>query len=234
MKQYEEQNEYVVLDDRENVDNEEKGIPLNTFVTVKKFFINPVRAMKDIALRPKLLIPLLIITVSLLFTEMIFINLSDTQENLMQIDEPLLRNITLGLLMSMTIFLHLFLWLGKSIFTHCVAGILGGEGSFKGVGSVIAFSYLINILGEWIRAIISLISGTVISSTSIIILFTGIESETVVHTLLHQLNIFTIAYLVLATIGIMYVHNVSKLKAIIAVFGTWVAYIGFIVLFSSI
>lgn len=232
LKQYEEENNYILQDTEASLD-ESYVKPLNTIERVKYLFTAPSRTMKDLAERPRILFPLLVIIFGVAITELILLNVTNTNQDIIQIEETLLRNLTLGALILMPVAFRLFIWLGKVMFTHGVAGVLGGDGSFKGVASVIGYATFINVIGDFIRAIIVLVTGNSLVSISLIALFPGIKESTPLHVIMQQLNIFTIIYLGLATIGVMYVHKISKVKSIIAVFGTWIAFVIFIILALS-
>lgn len=244
MNQFDETNKDIVLEPgkypiessaEDSIDEEVSC--LGTLERIKYLFTKPSKTMKDLARRPRVIFPIFVIVLGLLITEIMKINLSNSYQTIAEIQEPALRYITLGAVMLLPVLIgpmSLILWFGKVLFVHGLAGVLGGEGSFKGVTSVIGFAYIINVLGEFVRMIVALITGNILVSISLIALFPRVEEGTRLYALMHQLNIFTIIYLAVATIGIAYVHKISKLKASIAVFGSWIGYIVLILLLAGI
>jgi hypothetical protein len=116
--------------------------------------------------------------------------------------------------------------------------ILGGEGKFKKVFSVVAWSYLVMVLGGVIKTFLIVSKGTsqgVTTSLALLLPMPGIgEKASLLYRFLSRLDIFTIWQIVLWIIGLAVVYRFSTKKIANFVLSLWALYIVIAVLIGSI
>ncbi len=116
--------------------------------------------------------------------------------------------------------------------------ILGGEGKFKNVFSVVAWSYLVMMLGGVIKTFLIVSKGTsqgVTTSLALLLPMPGIvEKASLLYRFLSRLDIFTIWQIVLWIIGLAVVYRFSTKKIANFVLSLWALYIVIAVLIGSI
>jgi hypothetical protein len=112
-------------------------------------------------------------------------------------------------------------WFIKSVVVHVIAKITKGVGTFKASLSAVGYAYLIMLFGEGIRTIISLITQNAFVLTSPAVFLGDEQFGTPLYTIMSSLDIFSIWYLVVGSIGIAYVHKISRKKSSFIVFGSW-------------
>jgi len=116
--------------------------------------------------------------------------------------------------------------------------ILGGEGKFKKVFSVVAWSYLVMMLGAVIKSFLVVSKGTsqgVTTSLALFLPMPGIgEKASLLYRFLSRLDIFTIWQIALWTIGLAVVYRFSPKKIANFVLPLWAFYIVVAVLLGSI
>lgn len=116
--------------------------------------------------------------------------------------------------------------------------ILGGEGKFKKVFSVVAWSYLVMMLGGVIKSFLIVSKGTsqgVTTSLALFLPMPGIgEKASLLYRFLSRLDIFTIWQIALWIIGLAVVYRFSPKKIANFVLPLWALYIVVAVLLGSI
>ncbi|MDF2546619.1 MAG: Yip1 domain protein [Anaerosolibacter sp.] len=218
---------------------EKQIIELSWWERVKYLVIEPDKTMEYLSEKPKVLFPILVIIFgfALLILPKLDMLRTFTQDAMMTqyaaqgIDmDQLPANIIeigywTGIVTAVLIpFITMFM---KSTIVHIISRISGGKGKFKAVLSVVGYGYLINLFGEGIRTIISVITNSYIVYTSSAAFLPDAAQGTALHTLFSTLDVFSIWYLVLATIGLAYVHQMSRKKAGFIVFGSWLVMVMF-------
>lgn len=234
-------NEEVVLEE------EKKEAKLSLFQRILNVFIDPVKAMEDISLKPKILVPMLIISVVFillnlarfdLLKESIIkqleiamaqnpnIDMSELPENILMI-----QVYTTFIIASIAPILIIFF---KGLVSHGISQIFNAKGKLKASISVITFSYFIVLLGETIRAIVGLLVGNYMVTMSLAAVVPNLEINTPLYILLSSFDVFAIWYLMVSVVGISVVHKISRGKATAVVVSPWAALIAFNVIMAMI
>lgn len=227
------------LQSKEVLTEDEKQNPkLSFFSRILSIFTNPKKAMEDIAARPTVLVPILLSLVifallnvarSDLFKELIIAQLEihmAQNPNTAELSEAaLMTSVHSGLIIvSISPLIIIFC---KGLVSHGITQLFIGEGKLKASISVIAFSYFIITFGEVIRSIIGILTKNYMVTTSVVSAFPNLAMDTPLYTLLGSLDVFSIWYLIVSTVGISIIHKISKGKAAVAVFAPWALFIGF-------
>jgi hypothetical protein len=230
-----ENNTDVLMQEQE----EKQVVALSWWERVKYLVIEPDKTMAYLSEKPKVLFPIFvtIFGFALLMLPKLDMLRTFTQDAMMtqyaaqgiDMDQLPANIIEIGFWTGVVTavlapFVTMFL---KSMIVHIISRITGGKGKFKAVLSVVGYGYLINLLGEGIRTIISVITKSYIVYTSPAVFLPDAALGTPLHTFLATLDVFSIWYLILATIGLSYVHQVSRKKAGFIVFGSWLAMVIF-------
>lgn len=229
---YDSQTEEIMLED------EKKEPQLSFFQRIINVFINPVKVMEDISIKPTILVPILLAFV--IFTLLnvarfgLLKELTFEQIELQMAQNPNATEIPEAMKMTSVYFalvtaclVPLFVIFIKGLFSHGMTQLFDGKGKLKQSISVVAFSYLVVMFGEIIRAIIGLLTGNYIVSTGLDSLVPNLETTTPLYSFLASLDIFAIWYLILSIIGISIVHKISKGKAAVVVLTPWIILVGF-------
>ena len=207
---------------------------LTWWQSIKYLFIQPSKTMKYLARKPKVLFPVLLMIISLTafsFVKMDLLLEFTKQMMVLQMEKmgvPPLAEVPQDFLkfalwsaMGGTVATPLFLWFGKGAVIHLLAKIFKGTGQFKGALSVVAYSYFILLLGEAIRTIIALLTKNYFVLTSLALFLPESDMGKPLFTLLGSLDVFSIWYLTVLTIGLSYTHKLEAKKSGIIVFGSW-------------
>lgn len=226
------QNEEVMLEE------EKKEAKLSLFQRIIKVFTDPVKAMEDISIKPKVLVPVLLIS-------LVFILLNVARFNLIkefiikQLEIAMAQNPNIGevpeglmkiqlyttfIIISITPLLTVFF---KGLVSHGIAQLFNGKGKLKASISVITFSYFIVLFGEAIRTIIGLLVGNYMVTMSLAAVAPNLEINTPLYNLLASFDVFSIWYLMVSVVGISVVHKISRGKAAVVVLSPWALMIGF-------
>ena len=218
---------------------EKQVVDLSWWERLKYLFTDPAKTMAYLSEKPKVLWPILVIIFgfSLLILPKLDMLREFTQEAMMnqyaaqgmdieQLPAGIMEIgyrtaiVTAVLIPFITMFM-------KSGIVHIVSRISGGKGKFKAVLSVVGYGYLINLFGEAIRTVISVITKSFVVYTSPAAFLSDAAQGTVLHAVLSSLDVFGIWYLTVATIGLAYVHQMSRRKAGFIVFGSWLVMVMF-------
>lgn len=229
----------------EDMAQEKQEPKLSFFSRVLNVFINPKKAMEDIAVKPTILVPMLLSLAIFallnlarvdLFRDMVIrqleVQMAENPNIAHQSETILMASVYSGLIVaSLSPLVTIFL---KGLVSHGITQLCAGKGKLKASISVIAFSYFIMILGEGIRTIIGLLAQNYMVTTSVASAFPNLEVGTPLYALLGSLDVFAIWYLIVSMIGISIVHKISKTKAAITIFTPWVVLVGFSIVIAII
>ncbi len=212
---------------------EDKQSKLSLFQRIMKLFTDPVEVMNDISLKPKILVPILLILI--IFTLMNVLKMDFLKElmleqfkvqmegnpNVSQLSESIIMNYVYFALIMASIGPLLAIF-SKGLISHGIVQLFEGKGKIKTSISVVAFSYFIVVFGEVVRTIITLLTKNYMVMTSPAAIMSNEKMGTPLYILLSSLDVFTIWYLIVSIIGISIVHKISKGKAAVAVFAPWI------------
>ncbi len=212
---------------------EDKQSKLSLFQRIMKLFTDPVEVMNDISLKPKILVPILLILI--IFTLMNVLKIDFLKElmleqfkvqmegnpNVSQLSESIIMNYVYFALIMASIGPLLAIF-SKGLISHGIVQLFEGKGKIKTSISVVAFSYFIVVFGEVVRTIITLLTKNYMVMTSPAAIMSNEKMGTPLYILLSSLDVFTIWYLIVSIIGISIVHKISKGKAAVAVFAPWI------------
>ncbi|KAB3533445.1 Yip1 family protein [Alkaliphilus serpentinus] len=228
MNQSEELQEGEVSEERENIEDvileDEEKLTLGQKLIY--FFSEPSKTMKDLSIRP-IIYPIFII--SLLYVMMFVPKMGliieeqkvameeiYAQQGITEIPDFVMTTMYIGGFIGAFI-APIATWFFTSVIVYIIALITKAKGRFKGILAITAFSSIIILLGEGIRTIITLITGSTIVHTSLIsligILNLEIESTSIVYLLLSKIEVFSLLYLFYVAIGLTYVFKISMKKA---------------------
>lgn len=229
------------LDQEVLIEEEKKEPKLSLFQRILNTFINPTKVMEDINIKPTILVPMLIIVVVFTLLNVARFQLlkeftikqleigmaqNPNASGLSEVPENLIMpSVYTGLIAASIA--PLFIMLIKGLFAHGITRLFDGKGKMKQTFSVITFALFIVLLGEVIRAIIGLLVGNYMVTTSLAAAIPNLEVNTPLFSLLAQFDIFSIWYLIVSTIGISIAHKISKGKAAVAVFVPWAIIVGY-------
>ena len=212
---------------------EDKQSKLSLFQRIMKLFTDPVEVMNDISLKPKILVPILLILI--IFTLMNVLKIDFFKElmleqfkvqmegnpNVSQLSESIIMNYVYFTLIMASIGPLLTIF-SKGLISHGIVQLFEGKSKIKTSISVVAFSYFIVVFGEVVRTIITLLTKNYMVMTSPAAIMSNEKMGTPLYILLSSLDVFTIWYLIVSMIGISIVHKISKGKAAVAVFAPWI------------
>lgn len=212
---------------------------LSFFQRLLNVFINPKRIMENISVKPTVLIPILMMTAVFLLLNIARFDLFKefSTQQLMDLGRvgnseinELSQEIMMTSLYINTIIASLSPLIGiifKGAVIFGIVQLFGGKGNFKSNISVVAFSYFILTLGEIIRTIIGLLTETYMVTTSLAAAIPNLQMGTPLYVLLGSIDVFSIWYLIVSTVGIAIVNGISKGRAAAAVFIPWLLLIAY-------
>ncbi|MBB6217600.1 hypothetical protein HNQ80_003723 [Anaerosolibacter carboniphilus] len=221
------------------IQEEKQVVELSWWERLKYLLLEPSKTMEYLSEQPKVLWPMLVLLFGfpLLILPRIDIFRDFTQEAIMTqmaAQGNDINNLPAGTLeiafrfaVGTAVVMPFIAMFVKSVVVHIISRITGGKGKFKTVLSVVGYGYLINFLGEGIRTVITMITKNYVVYTSPAVLLPDAAQGTALHTLLSALDVFSIWYLAIVTIGLSYVHQMSRKKAGAIVFGSWLLVVMF-------
>ncbi|MFZ5968216.1 MAG: Yip1 family protein [Bacillota bacterium] len=228
MSEFERDQELEIMEEKEEAVEE-----LSLWERLKYLIIEPSRTMRYLAEKPKVLFPILAIVVGffllmlprkeliLQFTkDQTLQKMAEAGSPMMDLPDNMLSFAVWTVILGAA-FGPLLILLIKSLFTLILGKAVDGQGKFKAILSVLSFSYLVNVIGEVVRTVISMITQNFLVVTSPAALMSADQMGKPLYTLLASFDVFAIWYLILATIGVQYVHKISMKKSGMIVFGTW-------------
>jgi len=215
-------------------EKEEVGI-FTWWERVKYTFIDPSKTMKYLAESPKVLFPVLCIIIGFFgfsFLKMdLFIEFTKEQLTLQMqgmdsfagqtgVPDEFVNIAAWGAVGGATAG-GMFLWFCKGLIIHLLAKAFKGTGRLKAALSVVGYAYLILLLGEGIRTIIALLTENYLVMTSLALFLPEIDIGSPLFSFLGSIDVFSIWYLVIVTIGLSHTHKINKDRSGIIVFGSW-------------
>lgn len=105
----------------------------------------------------------------------------------------------------------------KGSFSHLISKAYSAKGTFKRSLSVVAYAYIIILLGTLVRIPVALMTNNYLFSFSPAAFLPQTLQLTPLYTLLSMFDIFTLWYLVVSVIGFKTVHQLSTGKAAVVV-----------------
>ena len=233
MDDYNNDDEFILEQKEEEVEQ------LSWWERVKYIFIDPARTMKYLAEHPKVLFPVLCIIIGffgLNFVKMDLL-LEFTKEQMiiqmsklggasgqMGVPDEFVKFATWGALAGAALG-PIASWFFKGLIIHLLAKAFKGTGKLKTALSAVGYAYLIVLLGEGIRTIIALITRNYLVMTSLALFLPEPNIGSPLFSILGSIDVFSIWYLVVLTIGLSHTHKIEMNKSGIVVFGSWVAMI---------
>ncbi len=116
-------------------------------------------------------------------------------------------------------------WWGL-IFWLVGAKILKGNFGYLKAVEVAGLSNMIGVLGAAVRILLVIITGNFFASPSLALLVKEFEPRNPLHSLLAVVNVITIWFLIVRSIGLARLSGVALGKALVWVFGLWLAWTG--------
>uniref|UniRef100_A0A7V1EHH6 YIP1 family protein n=1 Tax=candidate division WOR-3 bacterium TaxID=2052148 RepID=A0A7V1EHH6_UNCW3 len=118
---------------------------------------------------------------------------------------------TAGILLIFALLLNIFI------------PMIGGEGSYKLVFSVVSFSALIKIPAHLLRWILVMLKHSLEVSTSLALFLPSLGTNTFAYRFLSNIDFFIIWEMLLVALGISITNNLKRKNAYILVFAIWFA-----------
>jgi hypothetical protein len=216
------------MDQVENTNANKMGV----FERIIKVFYAPSKVMEAIKSEPKILIPWLgLLIFSMLLS---FMNMEAVKESLVQsfmatqaqtgleITEGYIQTMAIVSAITGSLFLSAIPFI-TGLLAHVVGLIVGGKGSVKKSLSVVMTSMYITLVGSLLTMLVSMGLNTQLTF-SLGYAIPGITNLSL-KTILMSVEVFTIWALIVNTIGMKKVHEVSTVKAFLMVFIPQVLYI---------
>lgn len=226
-------------DDKFENFTEEENYILDTEPTMGFFqrvigiIVKPSETMEDINRKTKVL-PVLITIV--LFTTLSVIGtfgpMKDSliaQYQTMGIDASQMdQMVKIGAISAsvMAIAFSLLIPLIKAAFSHMISAIFDCDGTFGKTFAVVAYSFLIIMLGSVVKLPIVILTNNYTFDFNAAIFLPATSVGTPMYTALSLINVFAIWYLGVTIIGLKKVHKYSTGKAAVAALIPWLVYAG--------
>jgi len=202
-------------------------------------FLNPGSVFKSIKEKPEWLMPLIVVLVVMAILSILTISTTRDLISAQQIEAMKERNATdeqieqamkfssgpimlvfggLGAIISTLVILLIF-----AALLNLFIPMLGGNGSFKLVFSVVSFSALVKIPGNIIRWILIFLKHSLLVSTSFALFVPNLDTHSFAYRLLNQIDFFILWEMLLVAYGISITNNLKKQNAYILIFALWIA-----------
>ncbi len=202
-------------------------------------FINPRAVFSRVKEKPEWFIPLGIVLIGIALLSMFTIATTHDLISAQQIEAMKERNMTdeqIEQAMKFTSgpFVIIVGGIGSIIGTLVIllifAGILnlfipmlGGEGSYRMVFSVVSYSALVKIPGAIIRWILIMLKHSLHVSTSFALFVPGLDTKSFVYRFLSGIDFFLLWEMILVALGISITNNLKRENSYILVFVVWIA-----------
>jgi len=202
-------------------------------------YFSPGRVFRGLKEKPEWIVPLIVVLIVLAIISLLTISstrdlISARQEEAMKergmTDEQieLARKISSGPILFASagigsIITTLIILLIFAGILNVLVTMLGGEGSFKSVFSVISYSALVKIPGNTLRFILILLKHSLDVSTSFTLFFPGLATNSFAYKLLNGFDFFILWEMALVAYGISITNNLKKENAYVLVFALWIA-----------
>lgn len=213
----------------EKVLGEEEGVQLTFLESIVKIVMEPVEVFKSICMKPRILLPYLLITVVLLLTTTLMweplkeftmksmkYSMELQGQGDVELPDGMLKAIFMWMFLGMVFVAGLIVML-KGAIVHLFLQLFDSKGTFKQTISVILTSYLVVLIGVLIKTPIVMLSGNSMITFSPAIFLSQEKMVDPVFNLLALFDVFSLWYLGLSILGIAIVHKISKTKAAIVV-----------------
>lgn len=206
---------------------------LSLWERYRDIIINPSKVFKSIKVYPKQLIPLLFIVIGAFLAGIMTLDKATFIDNSIRAAENSGQFIperdTLSTYYYMTLaFIPLFpliMLTFKSFMVNGLSIVIGGQGEAKEAISLLLHAYTPVILGQIVLGIISFAFNLEPIQTNLAVILPNSMSNNFLYTFLSQIDIFVIWYQILAIIGVSYVYEISKKKALFPVLAPWITWI---------
>ncbi len=209
---------------------------------MKKFidiFINPPLVFKGLKERPEWFKPLVVVLVFLSIISILTISTTRDLITAQQIDAMKERGMTdeqieqalkftsgpfiyvsavMGTIIGVSIILLIF-----ALLLNIFIPMVGGEGSYKLVFSVVSFSALIKIPAHLLKLILIMLKHSLQISTSFSLFVPNLPVKSFAYRLLSSFDFFIIWEMMLVAMGISITNNLKKENSYILVFAIWLA-----------
>lgn len=116
----------------------------------------------------------------------------------------------------------LLLWIVKTLFHYGMAILLGGEGTFKKTLSIIGYTYFPSMLQAWLTNLTIIFFQTPITLGLGLLLPVTEQYFTVKGLIFSSINIFSVALIILMTVGLSVAMNISKKRALFITLFFWI------------
>ncbi len=202
-------------------------------------FVNPRVVFTRVKEKPEWLMPLAIVLIGLAVLSMLTIATTRDLINAQQIEAMKERNMTeeqIEQAMKFTSgpFMVIVGGIGSIIGTLVMllifAGILnlfipmlGGEGSFRMVFSVVSYSALVKIPSAIIRWILIMLKHSLHVSTSLVLFVPGLDTKSFIYKFLSGIDFFLLWEMILVALGISITNSLKRENSYILVFVIWMA-----------
>ncbi len=110
--------------------------------------------------------------------------------------------------------------------THVIAMLMGGKATVNETLGVICHTYLIQSLGVILAVPVILMTGNPLFTFSAGIFFSAADMGSALYLMMNYINLFLIWYLVVSIIGVKKVHELSWMKASLAVLLPFIVMVG--------
>ncbi|MEO0122748.1 MAG: YIP1 family protein [candidate division WOR-3 bacterium] len=201
--------------------------------------INPTAVFRGIKEKPEWLKPFIVVLLGLSILSILSISTTSNLITAQQIEAMKERNMTeeqieqaikftsgpfiyvsalIGTILGVSAILLLF-----ALLLNIFIPMVGGEGSYKVVFSVVSYAALIKIPAHILRWILIMIKNSLQVSTSLALFVPNLPVNSIAYRLLSSFDFFIIWEMILVAIGISITNNLKKEKAFILVFIIWFA-----------
>ncbi|SCY50525.1 Yip1 family protein [Alkaliphilus peptidifermentans] len=221
----------------EVIDVEPEEEKLTMGEKLKYFFSEPSKTMKDVAINP-VIYPIFIIATLMLILIVPRLNLMIDYMTPQMLESYRQQGLDITELPAAVITISKISMLVAAFVVPIVGWFINGlvililglitkcKGRFKGVLSVVGFASIISLMGEAIRATITLITGnpevyTSLASIGILINPDMLTENAVLFGILSSFEIFNLVSLYFVAIGLTYVYKIGIKKAVILSYATW-------------
>jgi hypothetical protein len=134
-----------------------------------------------------------------------------------------------GILLFWAIFTGILLFCGNTI--------MGGDGKFKKVFSVVAWSSLIGLVGNILRTLLTVSKGTsqgVSTSLAVMLPTPAWGQKTFLYRVLERFDLFAIWELIIWIIGLAVIYRFTTKKSATLIIGLWVIYSLFTIVLGGV
>ena len=214
----------IIMNTNNNPEVSPEVKPMNFIQRVSGVIVSPGETMKNLTAKPRILFPFIMVGLGILLfylsrytLYMDFLRESAeaaiAQQGLEYTPEQMDATMKLTRIIGLVgaPFGAILMWLITAVILFVGAKILKGEGSFKQYMSVTGYAYVITILYYFLSAVVSFFSGQLMLNTSLGLLVPDMQG-TYIYGILRSIDLFTIWYYMVVTLGVLAVSKLSKTK----------------------